>query len=83
MAFTLPVFLQSLTVPVPLILSLFSLCAVAFNCLTQAIFSFNPLEYLFGAGSFAVRLVYVFGGVGAIYFILFAIIFKPFRTLGK
>lgn len=64
-------------------LSLFSVCIVALNCLTQAIFSFNPLEYFFGAGSFAVRLIYVFGGVGAIYFILFAIIFKPFRTLGK
>ena len=56
---------------------------VCFDLLTEAIFSFNPLEYIFGAGSFAVRLIYILGGVGALFFVLFVVIYKPFRYLSK
>jgi len=53
----------------------------AINLCVVGSFGFNPLEYLFGGGSFIVRALYVAMGVAANFLIAFAIIFRPFRRL--
>lgn len=53
----------------------------AINLCVVGSFGFNPLEYLFGDGSFIVRALYVAMGVAANFLIAFAIIFRPFRRL--
>lgn len=53
----------------------------AINLCVAGSFGFNPLEYVFGEGSFAVRALYVAMGVAANFLITFAIVFRPFRRL--
>ena len=53
----------------------------AINLCVAGSFDFNPLEYVFGEGSFVVRALYVAMGVAANFLITFAIVFRPFRRL--
>ncbi len=55
-------------------------------CLEQlvfAIFSVRLSSLVFGEGSFLQGLFYCFSGVGAIFYIVFAILYKPFKSLSK
>ncbi len=62
--------------------SLFLVCIGSLDLFLRGSYAFSPLEFLFGAGSVVLRIIYIAIGIGANFLVLFVLIYKPFRTLG-